>query len=77
MRCEAARAGGASGWAWTTLRLESGATEASRGTDAGLPSPTTRPGNLTAATAAAVKATATTMIVRILLTPSPGIADAL
>jgi hypothetical protein len=57
---------------------ESGEAAASfAGTDVGLPSPTTRPGSFTAATAAAAKATATTVIVRILLTPSPEIADAL
>jgi hypothetical protein len=61
----------------TTLRVDPGSLAANLGTDAGLPSPTTRPGSLTAATAAAPNATATTMIVRILLTLSPGIADAL
>jgi hypothetical protein len=74
---EACREGEASGRAVTTFTPDSGAGATSLGTDVGLPSPTTRPGSLTAATAAAPKAVATTMIVRILLTPSPGIADAL
>jgi hypothetical protein len=77
-RCrEVFREGEASGRAVTTLSVGPGSPAASRGTDVGLPSPTTRPGSFTAATAAAPKATATTMIVRILLTLSPGIADAL
>jgi hypothetical protein len=74
---EPVREGVGSGLAWTILTGDSGATAASLGTDVGEPSPTTRLGSLTAATAAAAKATATTMIVRILLTPSPVIADAL
>jgi hypothetical protein len=71
------REGVPSGFAWTIVSGDWGAAAASRGTGVGEPSPTTRLGSLTAARAAAPKATATTMIVRILLTPSPGIADAL
>lgn len=74
---EAFREGEASGRAVTTFTVGAGSPAASLGTEVGLPSPTTRPGSFTAATAAAAKATATTMIVRILLTLSPGIADAL
>jgi hypothetical protein len=74
---EPVREGLANGSAWTTWSGDSGAPAASRGTGVGDPSPTTRLGSFTAAMAAAPKATATTMIVRILLTPSPGIADAL
>jgi hypothetical protein len=71
------REGAESGLAWTILIGGCGATAANRGTGVGDPSPATRLGSFTAARAAAPKATATTMIVRILLTPSPGIADAL
>jgi hypothetical protein len=39
--------------------------------------PATKPGSLKAATAAPPNATTTTMIVRVLLTPSPADADAL
>jgi len=74
---ERVREGVASGFAWTILSGDSGAPAASWGTGAGEPSPTTRLGSFIAATAAAPKAAATTITVRILLTPSPVIADAL
>jgi hypothetical protein len=74
---EPVREGAPSGFAWTIVTGDSGAPTASWGTGVGEPSPTTRLGSLIAATAAAPKAAATTIIVRILLTPSPVIADAL
>jgi hypothetical protein len=52
------------------------AATASRGAGDGL-APVTNPGSLNAATAAPANATATTMIVRVLLTLSPADADAL